>query len=57
MTRTKKTVSVFGVDYVVIERAGYLKADMRGIGGWTSIWGDSYPDLIRRIKRGLGDGQ
>jgi hypothetical protein len=46
----KRAVFVSGRSYPVQERQGYLKADLGGLFGWTSVWADSYTQLVRRIK-------
>ena len=53
MSRTRRMVFVNGRSYPVREMAGYLKADLGGMFGWTSVWADSYTDMVIRIKRAL----
>ena len=48
---------VNGVSYLVHERSGYVKADMDGRFGWTSVWAETHTDLVQRIKRALRGGQ
>lgn len=50
-------VFVDGVSYVVIERAGYIKAALNGFFGWTSVWADTYTNLVRRIRQARKGGQ
>jgi hypothetical protein len=50
-------VFVSGTSYAVTERAGYLKADLSGYFGWTSVWADTYPGLVRRIRQVRSGGQ
>jgi hypothetical protein len=53
-----RKIFVNGVSYSVTERSGYLKADLKGTLGWTSVWADSaaispYSTLVVRIKQAL----
>lgn len=57
MRKPKLFVPVSGVSYAVIERAGILKASLNGYFGWTSVWADTFPNLVRRIKQGRSGGQ
>ena len=49
-------VIVNGELFPVIERSGYLKADMGGRFGWTAVWGQTMEQLYQRIKKALADG-
>ena len=57
MSRPKRSVFVNGRSYSVQEMAGYLKANLNGAAGWTSVWADSYIALTRRIRYALSGGQ
>ena len=43
--------------YRVSEHAGFLKADLDGYFGWTSVWADSQEILERRIRQVRNGGQ
>ena len=49
-------VIVNGELFPVIERSGYLKADMGGRFGWIAVWGQTMEQLYQRIKKALADG-
>lgn len=49
-------VIVNGELFPVIERSGYLKADMGGRFGWIAVWGQTMEQLYQRIKKSLADG-
>lgn len=57
MQRPVLLVRVGTKTYRVIERAGYLKADMNRQFGWTSVWADNLETLERRIKQARSGGQ
>lgn len=57
MSVKRNAVFVNGVSYPVQERVGFLRADLHGIYGWTSVWGQSYTQLVRRIKWVLAGNQ
>ena len=57
MSRPKRSVFVNGRSYSVQEKAGYLKANLNGAAGWTSVWADSFIALTRRIRYALSGGQ
>jgi hypothetical protein len=57
MRRSKYRIVVDGESYFVTERPGYLKADLDGFGGWTSVWSDTVPNLMRRIRQARRGGQ
>lgn len=57
MRRAKYNICVDGQSYSVTERSGYLKADLKGILGWTSVWGDTYTALVRRVRQARRGGQ
>ena len=61
MKKPRRSVFVNGHSYPVREMAGYLKADLGGAFGWTSVWamdGDNaYTALVRRIRWALSGGQ
>ena len=50
-------VFVNGASYAVHERSGYLKADLNGYFGWTSVWAQDYDGLKRRIRQVRSGGQ
>ena len=50
-------VFVNGMSYAVTQRPGYIKADLSGYFGWTSVWADDYKGLVRRIKQVRSGGQ
>jgi len=50
-------VFVSGTSYAVVERSGYLKADLNGYFGWTSVYAQDYDGLKQRIKRVRSGGQ
>jgi hypothetical protein len=47
---------VNGTSFPVIEKSGYMKADMGGRFGWTAVWGNTLEQLYQRIKKALADG-
>ena len=53
----RQTVNVYGVDYQTVERAGIIKAYLNGYFGWTSVWADTIPAIVRRIKQVRTGGQ
>jgi hypothetical protein len=62
VSKPQQTVTVCGTVYKVIECPGYIKADMQGYFGWTSVWADSnqrdtLQNLQRRIKHVRSGGQ
>ena len=57
MHKPQQRVFVSGTSYNVSERSGYLKADLSGYFGWTSVWADDYKGLVRRIKQVRSGGQ
>lgn len=64
MSRPQKTIFVSknptgrsGNTYLVTEKPGYLKADLHGQFGWTSVWADTYTNLVRRIRQARNGGQ
>lgn len=57
MRKPQQVVFANGVSYRVLERSGYLKAVINGQMGWTSVWADTYTDLVRRIKQAQRGGQ
>ena len=50
-------VVVNGTSYFVTERSGYFKAALNGYFGWTSVWGETLEQLLRRIKQVRSGGQ
>jgi hypothetical protein len=54
---TSGSVFINGRSYAVVERSGYFKALLNGYFGWTSVWAQTYPDLIVRIKQVRSGGQ
>lgn len=50
-------VFVNGTSYAVIQRPGYIKADLSGYFGWTAVYADDYKGLVRRIKQVRSGGQ
>jgi len=57
MRKPKVFIAVNGTSYAVGEKAGLLKAALNGYFGWTSVWADTYPNLVRRIKQVRSGGQ
>jgi hypothetical protein len=57
MVLAKRAVFVGGRSYPVQEKQGYLKADLGGLFGWTSVWAETYTQLVRRIKWVLTAGE
>lgn len=57
MNGMHRSVFVSGKFYRVVERSGYIKADLNGYFGWTSVWADTYPNLVKRIKQVRSGGQ
>lgn len=57
MSKIHRSVFVNGKFYRVTERPGYLKADLNGYFGWTSVWADTYPNLVARIRLVRSGGQ
>lgn len=57
MQRLVRTVIVNNIVYRVVEHAGMLKADLRGYYGWTKVWAEDYPSLVKRIKLVRSGGQ
>ena len=57
MKRSRRSVFVYGKSYPVFERSGYIKADLGGVLGWTSVWAETTEALVRRIKTALAEGQ
>jgi hypothetical protein len=51
-----RVVIVNGKSYPVIAKPGYLKADMGGVFGWTSVWAQTEGVLQRRIATVLSEG-
>jgi hypothetical protein len=49
-------VIVNGKSYRVTEKPGYLKAELRGIFGWASVWAATEGLLQRRIATVLSEG-
>jgi hypothetical protein len=49
-------VVVNGQSYPVTEKPGYLKADLGGLFGWTSVWAPTEGLLQRRIATVLSEG-
>jgi hypothetical protein len=49
-------VLVNGKSYSVTEKAGYIKAELSGIFGWTSVWAPTEGLLQRRIATVLSEG-
>ena len=56
-SNSKRTIFVLDTSYPVIERPGYIKADLHGFLGWNSVWAESYTALVRRIKQARSGGQ
>lgn len=50
-------VSVSGISYAVRQCPGYLKADLNGYFGWTSVWAKDYDGLRQRIRQARSGGQ
>jgi hypothetical protein len=50
-------VPVNGKLYEITEHAGYLKAQLNGYFGWTSVWADTLKILTRRIQQVRSGGQ
>ena len=46
-----------GLTYRVTEHAGLLKAHLNGFLGWTTVWSDTYMNLVKRIKQARSGGQ
>lgn len=57
MRRPTQSIFVDGRSYSVVERSGYIKADLQGILGWSSVWADDYISLVRRIRQARRGGQ
>ena len=57
MSNKQKFIIVSGVQYALTERSGYLKVDMKGHAGWTSVWADTEDNIKRRIKQARQGGQ
>lgn len=57
MRRPSYNIFVDGESYSVTERSGYLKADLHGLLGWTSVWADTYTALVRRVRQARRGGQ
>lgn len=57
MRKPKLSVPVNGTTYAVTEQSGILKAALNGYFGWTSVWADTFPNLVRRIKQVRSGGQ
>jgi hypothetical protein len=57
----QQRVFVSGNSFRVTERPGYVKADLHGMFGWTSVWApigeNTYTNLVRRIKQAQRGGQ
>ena len=62
MNAHTRKIFVMDMAYPVVERSGYIKADLLGRGGWRSVWVDSslpdpYALLVRRINQARRGGQ
>ena len=49
----QRVVFVNGRRYPVSEKPGYLKAHLFDVHGWTSVWAETYTQLVRRIRFAL----
>jgi hypothetical protein len=60
MSTPQQVIFVGGKSYKVSEHSGYLKAQLNGYFGWTSVWAnpkDGLLGLARRIKQVRSGGQ
>jgi len=50
---------ITGTNFRVFESPnGHFKAYLNGrFGGWTSVWADSYANLVRRVQQARNGGQ